>query len=75
MPEDDGKQHDAPEDVYGIVVPSAPAMVSEAFEELGIGHGREEGAEGGEGGIVFQAIPGEERLGNGDLHKEVSREE
>ena len=69
MAEEDGEQQDAPEDRDGIVVAAATAMESETLEELGIGYGSEEGADGDAGGIVFEAIPGEERFGDGDEHK------
>jgi hypothetical protein len=72
MAQKDGQQQDAPQNADGIVVASFGAIPAKTFEEVGIGDGFEELTNGGECGAVVEAIPGEQRLGDGDAHGEIS---
>src|SRR5262249_54399167 len=66
----DGEQDDAPQAWDGVVVASVPAGGVQALEELLVGDGGEEVAEGGEGGEVLQVFPGEQWVGGVQQHDE-----
>ena len=71
MPQCDGKDDDAPQDMDGVVVASFAACAAERFEQGGVGEGGEEFADGFERGAVFEAVPGEQGFGVGNDHGDV----
>ena len=64
----DGQQEGAPEDLDGIVVASLAPRRAEGLEQVVIGDGFEETAERLQGRGIFQGVPGEQGLGDGDFH-------
>ena len=68
VPQGDGQDERAPEDLDGIVVAPLAAGRPERLEEWVIGDGFEEDADGLQRGGIFESVPGEQRLGDGDFH-------
>src|SRR5262249_37271255 len=66
--EGDAQDHDAPEEVDGVVVAPLAAGLAERVEELGIGEGGEQILDGLERGAVFERLPIEQRLGGVEDH-------
>lgn len=71
MPEGDGQDDDAPQDVDGVVVAAFAAGAAERFEQGAIGEGGQQVADGLERGAVFEAVPGEQGLGLGNDQGDV----
>jgi hypothetical protein len=61
--QDDGEEKGPPEDGDGIVIATVSTMIAKGLEQFVIGDGLEGFADVGESGVVFEAIPGEERFG------------
>ena len=70
MPQGDGQQDDAPETFDGVVIAAVAAGSVEASEQLLIGDGAEEVADGDEGGAIVEAAPSEQWLCGVDVHVE-----
>ena len=68
VPAEDGQQPDAPEDADGVGVVAVVAAALEGVEELVVGDEREELFDGVEGGGVVEFLPGEQGLGDVDMH-------
>jgi hypothetical protein len=68
MSQHDGEQDDAPEAFDGEVVTAFAARGAECVEEFLVRQDLEELAKGGELGMVFEAEPGEERIGDEQVH-------
>jgi hypothetical protein len=71
MAENDGEQQSAPQDTDGVVVATLAAGLAKGNEELAIGDGFEDGADGLQGGRIVEGVPGEEGFGDGDDHGEL----
>ena len=68
VPQGDGQDERAPEDVDGILVAALAPRDPERVQERLIRDRFEQDAEGSQRGGIFESIPGEERLGDGDFH-------
>ena len=64
------KQH-APSDMHRVVVAAPTAILAQHSSSSRVGDGGEELFDGGQAGAVFQAIPGEQGLGHGDVHGDL----
>jgi hypothetical protein len=70
MPQGDPQQHDTPGDMNRTVIAAAATMLPQPFEESGIGNRLQKLFHGGQAGVVLQAIPSEQRLGEGNVHED-----
>jgi hypothetical protein len=67
MPQRDREQQHAPTHFDRIIVASLAPMPPQRLQQLGVRHGLQQFANRGERWTIFEAIPGEERLGDVDL--------
>ena len=68
MPQDDGQDDHSPEHGDGVVIASAATPRTQSFQQWFVGDALEQPLDGAQRGMIFQAIPGEERLLDGDSH-------
>ena len=59
VPQSDGQKHHAPQGTHGIIIASLAAGGFQSFDEFGVGDRLQQLFDGGQEGMVFQAIPGE----------------
>src|SRR5262249_42001369 len=75
VPQGDGQDERAPEDLDGIVIAPLAARRAEGIEQGMVGDRLQEHAEGWKRRRILEGIPGEQRLGNRDLHRGRQRAE
>ncbi len=68
VPQGDGQDEGAPEDLDGIVVTTFAAGFAQGMEQGVVGDGFEEETNGIERGRIFKSVPGKQGFGDGDFH-------
>jgi len=68
VPQGDGQDDHSPEHAHGIVVATATTVRSQALQQGTVGDRLEQPAKRDQAGMIFETVPGEERLLDGDSH-------
>ena len=68
VPQGDGQDDHSPEHAHGIIIATAATVRSQSLQQGTVGDGLEQPAKRDQGGMIFETVPGEERLLDGDSH-------